>query len=193
VTGPLSIGLLPPPRRAAYRLGSNSWIRFTSSPARKPASLFFQFQTTTNTFPGSRQRVCARASSPKKVIWYDALHDLNIEAARRDRREWLCGSLFGEALRARPLLVSSVLCVSAVKTLMSNPHCTDAEARRQSRKAWIGIGTRWSCWRRADFDLVRAPMRFGFCAVVESFDDETDRPGCNLILSVREDDRITST
>lgn len=33
------------------------------------------------------------ASEPKQVKWYDARHDLNVDAARKDRREWLMRQL----------------------------------------------------------------------------------------------------
>ncbi|HXM35646.1 MAG TPA: hypothetical protein VN920_10695, partial [Pyrinomonadaceae bacterium] len=75
---------------AAYRLAINALdpINYVSGAA--PAALLFQFSNTDKYIPKATASAYALAASqPKEVIWYDALHDLNIEAARKDRREWL--------------------------------------------------------------------------------------------------------
>ncbi len=59
-----------------------------------PASLLFQFANNDKYI--SRETADAffgAASKPKEVKWYDATHDLNIDAARNDRREWLTRQL----------------------------------------------------------------------------------------------------
>jgi len=59
-----------------------------------PASLLFQFATHDKYI--SKQVAddfFAAASKPKEVKWYDATHDLNVEAARKDRRDWLTRQL----------------------------------------------------------------------------------------------------
>ena len=59
-----------------------------------PASLLFQFATHDKYI--SKQvadEFFAAASKPKEVKWYDATHDLNVEAARKDRRDWLTRQL----------------------------------------------------------------------------------------------------
>jgi len=74
----------------AYRLAINALdpIRYVSGAA--PAALLFQFSNTDKYIPkATASEFVLAASEPKSVIWYDALHDLNIEAARKDRHEWL--------------------------------------------------------------------------------------------------------
>ena len=74
----------------AYRLaiGALDPIRYVSGAA--PAALLFQFSNTDKYIQkATASEFVLAASEPKRVIWYDALHDLNIEAARKDRREWL--------------------------------------------------------------------------------------------------------
>jgi dienelactone hydrolase len=75
---------------AAYRLATKAVDPINFVPNAAPAALLFQFSNNdkyiskeiANSYSGV-------ASKPKQVLWYDALHDLNIEAARKDRREWL--------------------------------------------------------------------------------------------------------
>lgn len=55
-----------------------------------PASLLFQFAKRDIYIPESAAaELYDQASSPKDVRWYDAAHDLHVEAAARDRRTWL--------------------------------------------------------------------------------------------------------
>lgn len=59
-----------------------------------PASLYFQFATSDKFI--SRETALsyfAAASSPKQIRWYDTVHELDIESARKDRRAWLSRQL----------------------------------------------------------------------------------------------------
>jgi dienelactone hydrolase len=59
-----------------------------------PASLLFQFANNDKYISKEvAEEFFAAASKPKEVKWYDATHDLHIEAARNDRREWLTQQL----------------------------------------------------------------------------------------------------
>lgn len=67
-------------------------IDFVSRAA--PAQLLFQFANTDKFI--SKMTATAfyeAASPPKQIKWYDAMHDLNVEAARSDRRDWLSREL----------------------------------------------------------------------------------------------------
>jgi dienelactone hydrolase len=55
-----------------------------------PASLLFQFaKRDIYISEAAAAEFFDQASAPKDVRWYDAEHDLHIEAAARDRNEWL--------------------------------------------------------------------------------------------------------
>ena len=59
-----------------------------------PASLLFQFAKSDKFIP--RETALSyfnAAGSPKQIRWYDTVHELDIEAARRDRRAWLTRQL----------------------------------------------------------------------------------------------------
>jgi dienelactone hydrolase len=59
-----------------------------------PASLLFQFaKRDIYISEAAAAEFFDQASAPKDVRWYDAEHDLHIEAAARDRKEWLQGQL----------------------------------------------------------------------------------------------------
>ena len=59
-----------------------------------PASLFFQFAKTDKFIPReTAMAYYAAASNPKLIKWYDTIHELDIEAARTDRRAWLARQL----------------------------------------------------------------------------------------------------
>jgi dienelactone hydrolase len=59
-----------------------------------PASLRFQFANNDKYISKEvANAFYAAASKPKEVKWYDATHDLNIEEARKDRRDWLTHQL----------------------------------------------------------------------------------------------------
>ena len=59
-----------------------------------PASVLFQFANTDKYI--SRDHAEAfynSAGQPKQIKWYEATHDMDVEAARNDRREWLTEKL----------------------------------------------------------------------------------------------------
>ena len=78
----------------AYRLATKAVDPINFVPRAAPAAILFQFSNNDKYISKEIATNYARAASPpKQVIWYDALHDLNIEAARKDRREWLARHL----------------------------------------------------------------------------------------------------
>ena len=59
-----------------------------------PASLFFQFAKSDKFIPRETALSFYKAASnPKQISWYDTIHEMNIEAARKDRREYLMRQL----------------------------------------------------------------------------------------------------
>lgn len=59
-----------------------------------PASLLFQFANDDKFIPKAvALEFFNAASEPKQIKWYDAKHDLEVEAARVDRDEWLIKEL----------------------------------------------------------------------------------------------------
>jgi dienelactone hydrolase len=59
-----------------------------------PASLYFQFATSDKFIPRETAlSYFAAASTPKQIRWYDTVHELDFEAARKDRRAWLTRQL----------------------------------------------------------------------------------------------------
>lgn len=67
-------------------------IRFISR--ANPARILFQFANRDTYISKSvADEFFGAASEPKQVKWYDSEHDLNIEAARVDRRAWLTQQL----------------------------------------------------------------------------------------------------
>ncbi len=87
---------------AATRARGEQFYRLTMSavdPLRHvanaaPAALLFQFANTDEFI--TKETATAffnRASDPKQIEWYDAEHDLNLDAARNDRRAWLARQL----------------------------------------------------------------------------------------------------
>lgn len=59
-----------------------------------PSALLFQFANTDKYIPKEAATAFYdAASNPKQVKWYDTNHEMNIEAARNDRREWLIEKL----------------------------------------------------------------------------------------------------
>jgi dienelactone hydrolase len=78
----------------AYRraVGDLDPIRHVSHAA--PATLLFQFAETDHYITKEAATAFfAEASQPKQVNWYKAEHDMNVEFARSDRREWLTKEL----------------------------------------------------------------------------------------------------
>ena len=63
-------------------------IRFVCKAA--PVSVLMQFGKFEQYFDrDSANRYAAAATEPKKVLWYDAAHDLNDPQCLRDRYGWL--------------------------------------------------------------------------------------------------------
>jgi dienelactone hydrolase len=63
-------------------------------PHTAPATLLFQFANNDKYISKEvANAFYSAASKPKGVKWYEATHDLNIEEARRDRRDWLTKQL----------------------------------------------------------------------------------------------------
>ncbi|HXD34744.1 MAG TPA: prolyl oligopeptidase family serine peptidase [Pyrinomonadaceae bacterium] len=63
-------------------------------PKAAPARLLFQFSNKDKFIPrAAALEYFEAASEPKQIKWYDAVHDLNVDAARSDRREWLAQQL----------------------------------------------------------------------------------------------------
>ena len=78
----------------AYRQAMNVVDPIHYVPRAAPAALLFQFANTDKYIPKeTATQFYDAASEPKQVKWYDAIHDLNVEAARKDRREWLTRQL----------------------------------------------------------------------------------------------------
>lgn len=76
--------------KKSYRQTLREVDPITHIPRAKPAKFLFQFANTDKYI--SRAEAMAfydAANNPKEIKWYDAAHDLNVEAARRDRVEWL--------------------------------------------------------------------------------------------------------
>lgn len=79
---------------AAYRQAMRQFDPAGYISHASPASLFFQFANSDRFISKAEAATFAQAASePKRVEWYDGQHDLNIEAARRDRRDWLMEQL----------------------------------------------------------------------------------------------------
>ena len=59
-----------------------------------PSALFFQFARRDRyVSEAAASEFFDQASAPKERRWYDAEHDLDVEAARQDRRAWLAARL----------------------------------------------------------------------------------------------------
>jgi dienelactone hydrolase len=84
----------PAPAREAYRLALKPIDPITRIAHAKPASLLFQFASSDEHI--KKEQAIAfydAASGPKQVKWYDGKHELRVEAARNDRRQWLTRQL----------------------------------------------------------------------------------------------------
>ena len=82
------------PFKEAYRqaLGPVDPVTHISHVA--PATILFQFANQDEHIPKvEATALFDAASKPKEVKWYEAKHDLNVEAALIDRREWLTRQL----------------------------------------------------------------------------------------------------
>jgi uncharacterized protein len=81
---------LPPGILEAYvrAVSELDAIRFV--PRAAPIPLLMQFAKFEQYFDrASADRYAAAATEPKKVVWYDAAHDLNDPQCLRDRYRWL--------------------------------------------------------------------------------------------------------
>lgn len=84
----------PAPAKEAYRLALKPIDPITRIPDAKPASLLFQFANADEHI--TKEQAIAfydAASQPKQIKWYEGKHELRVEAARNDRREWLMRQL----------------------------------------------------------------------------------------------------
>lgn len=82
------------PFKAAYRQAMNPIDPITQIARAAPARLLFQFANADEHI--KREAAIAfydAASQPKEIKWYDGKHELNVEAARADRRAWLASQL----------------------------------------------------------------------------------------------------
>jgi cephalosporin-C deacetylase-like acetyl esterase len=78
------------PFKATYRQALSPVDPITYIPRARPAALLFQFASSDEHIPKAEAlALSGAASKPKEVKWYDAKHDLLVEAALKDRREWL--------------------------------------------------------------------------------------------------------
>lgn len=80
----------PAPAKEAYRQALKPVDPITQIAHARPAALLFQFA---NSDEHIRKEAAiafsGAASGPKQVRWYDGKHELHVEAARLDRRDWL--------------------------------------------------------------------------------------------------------
>jgi dienelactone hydrolase len=84
----------PATAKDAYRLALAPIDPITRIAHAKPASLLFQFANADEHI--KREQALAfygAASEPKEIKWYEGKHELRVEAARNDRREWLTRQL----------------------------------------------------------------------------------------------------
>jgi dienelactone hydrolase len=82
------------PFKAAYRQALNPVDPITHIRRAAPAALFFQFANSDEHIPKAEALAFYDAAAkPKEVKWYDAKHDLLVEAALKDRRAWLTRQL----------------------------------------------------------------------------------------------------
>ncbi|HVF86332.1 MAG TPA: hypothetical protein VM866_02025 [Pyrinomonadaceae bacterium] len=80
--------------KKAYRQTMRAVDPITHIPRAKPAKLFFQFANSDKYITRAEATALYNAAgNPKEIKWYDAEHYLNVEAARKDRVEWLRGQL----------------------------------------------------------------------------------------------------
>jgi dienelactone hydrolase len=78
----------------AYRQALRTVDPISQIPHAAPARILFQFASRDEHIPKPEAEAFFNAASqPKQIKWYDSKHDLNVEAARLDRREWLTQQL----------------------------------------------------------------------------------------------------
>jgi dienelactone hydrolase len=80
--------------KEAYRKSMNAVDPASLISRARPAKLLFQFANSDEHIPKTEATAFYdKASQPKQIKWYDAKHDLDVDAARNDRREWLTQQL----------------------------------------------------------------------------------------------------
>ena len=82
------------PFKESYRQALNTVDPVSQISRAAPATLLFQFANSDEHIPKAEALAFSGAASkPKQVLWYEARHDLEVEAARNDRHEWLTRQL----------------------------------------------------------------------------------------------------
>lgn len=85
---------IPAPDKEAYREALNPIDPITQIARAAPATFLFQFAKADEHITSeSALAFSAAASRPKEVKWYEGKHELDVEAARDDRRAWLTRQL----------------------------------------------------------------------------------------------------
>ncbi len=85
---------MPDGDKDSYRKALQPIDPITQITRAAPATLLFQFANSDEHI--ARETAIAfadAASKPKQIKWYDGKHELNVEAARDDRRAWLTQQL----------------------------------------------------------------------------------------------------
>src|SRR6185295_4371633 len=78
------------PFKEAYRQALRPVDPVTHISHAAPTTILFQFANQDEHIPKAEAMALFDvASEPKEMKWYEAKHDLNIDAAQNDRREWL--------------------------------------------------------------------------------------------------------
>jgi predicted esterase len=82
------------PFKEAYRQALKTVDPISHISHAAPATILFQFANSDEHIPRAEALAFSDAASkPKEIKWYDAKHNLDVEAARNDRREWLTRQL----------------------------------------------------------------------------------------------------
>jgi dienelactone hydrolase len=85
---------IPEPDKEAYRLALKPIDPITQIARAAPATVLFQFANADEHITREAALAfSAAASEPKEVKWYEGKHELDVEAARDDRRVWLTQQL----------------------------------------------------------------------------------------------------
>jgi hypothetical protein len=82
------------PFKVAYRQSLNPVDPVGQISRAAPAKLLFQFANSDEHIPRAEALAFSNtASQPKQIKWYESKHNLDVEAARNDRRQWLTQQL----------------------------------------------------------------------------------------------------
>ena len=80
--------------KSSYRQALSPVDPVSQIPRAAPATILFQFASRDEHIPKTEAEAFYEAASqPKQIKWYDSKHDLNVDAARVDRRDWLTQQL----------------------------------------------------------------------------------------------------